>query len=269
VLIETCLGKLAVEECGRGPAVVLWHSLFFDRTIWSALASALSRTQRVVLIDGPGHGESASAGRSFTMEECGRAALQVMDALSIDRAAVGGISWGGMVALRAALLAPARIRSLLLLDTTADAAGALERVRATALAAAVERVGFPAILSGPLFALTYAKAARLRSPSLRADLQARLQRLDRRAAGAATRAVLRDRTGVLPALGALRMPALVVAGTVDWTFPLAHAERLAASLPQARLERLEGVGHLSILEEPDRVIELVSGALKMWGHHTD
>ncbi len=42
-----------------------------------------------------------------------------MEHLGIDRAVVGGMSQGGFIALRAALLAPERVRALILLDTQA------------------------------------------------------------------------------------------------------------------------------------------------------
>ena len=261
-LIDTCLGPLAVDDAGSGPPVVLWHCLFFDRTIWAPLALELRRDFRVVLIDGPGHGGSPPPLRRYSLEDCGRAALEIMDALGLERAVVGGISWGGMVALRTALLAPQRVRSLLLLDTTADAATLFERLRSGALAEVVERTGFPSFVIGAVFALTYAQAARRRLPSLRRDLEQRFARLDRGAAAHATRAVLRDRTDVRAALFSLRMPALVMVGSEDRTFPVAHAERLAASLPRARLERLDGLGHLSIVEAPQRLTTLIAGFLR-------
>jgi pimeloyl-ACP methyl ester carboxylesterase len=66
-------------------------------------------------------------------------------------------------------------------------------------------------------------------------------------------------SGGMPPLGAgLAMPLLLIQGEEDRVTPAAaNAERLAAALPQARLVRLAGCGHLPEVECPDRVNQLI------------
>ena len=104
-----------------GAMALLWPSLFSDgQTSWGAQLPVLHELGwRTLLVDPPGTGQSPSAARLFTMEECGRAAVDVLDAAAVDRAAVLGLSWGGFVGLRVALAAPQRVTALVLSNTSA------------------------------------------------------------------------------------------------------------------------------------------------------
>jgi 3-oxoadipate enol-lactonase len=62
---------------------------------------------------------------------------------------------------------------------------------------------------------------------------------------------LRDRPDASGSLAAVRAPTLVLVGSEDVLTPPALAEKLAAGIPGARLEKIAGAGHLSNLEQPD------------------
>ena len=68
---------------------------------------------------------------------------------------------------------------------------------------------------------------------------------------AAALRALRDRPDAGPALGQVRVPTLVIVGSDDALTPPAMARKLVAGIPGARLETIEGAGHLSNLEQPD------------------
>jgi pimeloyl-ACP methyl ester carboxylesterase len=78
--------------------------------------------------------------------------------------------------------------------------------------------------------------------------------LDRQLAAQTTRVDER------PALARVRVPTLVLAGALDRLCPVDRHEEMAALVPGARLEVLDGVGHLLPLEAPDRV----AAALDAW-----
>jgi 3-oxoadipate enol-lactonase len=59
-------------------------------------------------------------------------------------------------------------------------------------------------------------------------------------------------------LAELAAPTLVIHGTADRMVPVANAESIAAALPAAQLERLDGVGHLFWWEQPERSAELIA-----------
>ena len=73
--------RLHVETAGSGPPAVLWHSLFVDSTTWNRLVQRLPPNRRLILIDGPGHGDNPSLRRPFTLDDCAGAAVEVLDHL--------------------------------------------------------------------------------------------------------------------------------------------------------------------------------------------
>ena len=102
------------------PVVLLLPSGGATATAWSAVAGRLSRTHRVIAVDPIGQpGLSTPGPRPLkTAEDLARWLDQVLDYLGVQRAAVAGHSYGGWLALRYALHAPARVSHLVLLDPT-------------------------------------------------------------------------------------------------------------------------------------------------------
>jgi pimeloyl-ACP methyl ester carboxylesterase len=110
--------RLSYEVHGSGPRVLVWlHGLFLDAQVHRDLAAELAaRGYRVILLDLLGHGESdkprhASAHR---MDLYAEHVVQLLDALNIDEAVLGGVSLGANVSLQAAVRAPDRVRGLIL-----------------------------------------------------------------------------------------------------------------------------------------------------------
>ncbi|HWP35003.1 MAG TPA: alpha/beta fold hydrolase, partial [Thermodesulfobacteriota bacterium] len=119
------VGALSVHYDEQGPPgappLLLLHSLGTSLHIWDPVVPALARLYRVVRCDLRGHGLTAGgidpADPATTVDELAGDALGLLDALSIERAAVCGLSIGGMVALRMAARAPGRIEWLALCGT--------------------------------------------------------------------------------------------------------------------------------------------------------
>ena len=74
----------------------------------------------------------------------------------------------------------------------------------------------------------------------------------------AIRGVL-ERSSAVSLLPNIPTPSLVLSGAEDMPRPPAWTDELAAGLPNAKLIRLDGIGHSPILEAPDRVITEILG----------
>lgn len=103
------------------PVVVLAHGFLMDRSMFAPQVEALRGQYRVVTWDERGFGDTEYDGRPFTYWDSAADCLALMDHLGIERAVVGGMSQGGFLSLRVALLAPERVAGLVLLDTQAGA----------------------------------------------------------------------------------------------------------------------------------------------------
>jgi 3-oxoadipate enol-lactonase len=104
---------------GDGPAVILSHGFLMNREMFAHQIDALAGEFRVITWDERGLGETESDGKPFTYWDSANDCLGLLDHLGVYRAALGGRSQGGFLSLRAALLAPERVRALALIDTQA------------------------------------------------------------------------------------------------------------------------------------------------------
>lgn len=220
------------------------------------MVAALGERYRALAPDIRGHGD-ASARRPVTPG----AVLADLEALEAPRFTLAGYSMGGRIALHAALAMPDRVERLLLIGASpglADASDRAARRKADErLADELEQLPIselarrwaatPVLAGQPPQVLAAAHADRLRSTP--AGLAAALRGL-----GTGALDPVWDR------LGELAMPVTLLVGERDEKFT-AIGERMAASMPRARLERAAGAGHAVHLEAPELVAAAIAGAV--------
>jgi pimeloyl-ACP methyl ester carboxylesterase len=102
--------------------LLLLHGSGSDVTwrTWEPQMEAFGQVRRVYALDWPGWGESAGqrpqTPTDWAPEAFVQVALSCLDTLDVTRASVGGVSFGGYIALELALAAPERVDKLLLVD---------------------------------------------------------------------------------------------------------------------------------------------------------
>jgi 3-oxoadipate enol-lactonase len=164
---------------------------------------------------------------------------------------------GGYVALALARLHPELVRALVLADTKASADSPEQRQAREAQQERVRREG--------VAGLRAELATKLVAPVRLGD-QAFMGRLSSmmRASPAGFVAALeamKKRPDSTPLLGTLRVPALVVVGEEDGITPPAVASDMAKAIPEARLQVLQGAGHLANLERSGSFNEALASFL--------
>jgi 2-succinyl-6-hydroxy-2,4-cyclohexadiene-1-carboxylate synthase len=233
---------------------VLLHGFTQTRQSWRQTIAALPRHIRAVAPDLPGHGHAAER-RPASFSAC----TAYVRALTPGPITLAGYSMGGRIALHTALALPGLVQNLVLIGASPGIADQREREarRASddALADRIEQIGIEAFAaewgSQPLFA----------GQGDRVAAAAHADRLRNTPAGLA--AALRGLgTGVMPPLwdrlGELGMPVTLVVGECDETFR-AIADRMAAALPDGRVEIIAGAGHAAQLERPEAVAAAIAG----------
>jgi pimeloyl-ACP methyl ester carboxylesterase len=196
---------------------------------------------RAVALDIPGFGEArVPPGPDAPWNDV----LETMAALEIDRAALVGNSYGGAVALRAAVVAPAAAWALALISAPAPGFEPSPELRAAweAEEAAIERGDFDSAVERVLETWVPSRLRERVGPMQRRALELQA------AAEGVTEA--RDPVPDLAALARIEVPTLVAAGEHDLPDFREGAEAMAAAIPGARLELILGVGHLAPLEAP-------------------
>ena len=230
---------------GDGPVVVLSHGLLMNRSMFDPQVAALRDGYRVVTWDERGHGDAEHEG-TWTYWDSARDVLALLDHLGVEQAVLGGMSQGGFLSLRAALLAPERVRALVLLDSQAGPeppelvpaylgmadAWAANGSDPTTLDFIATTILGPA--DSTPWRATWEAMPRHRAPQVLDTL--------------VTREDLTDR------LAEITCPALVVHGDADTAIPLEKAEEMAAGLVGAGpVVVVEGGGHAANLSHPGPV----------------
>jgi len=236
---------LAYESIGGGQPLVLVHAFPLDGRMWMSTARTLADRCRVIVPDMRGFGASDLGGSDPSIADMADDVAALLDGLGIERAAVGGLSMGGYVALAFAARHRARLERLILADTRAAADSDVARAgRADALAL-VAKDGVAALVERQLAALL--------SPAASEAVREQVRGLGRQSpvgVSAGVRA-LRDRPDRRAELSAIRCPTLVIVGSEDKISPPAEMAEIASAIPEARLVEIAGAGHLSNLERPN------------------
>lgn len=239
--------RLACFRQGSGPAIVFAHALGASSAIWRPQLDALAADFDCVLYDVRGHGASAVPAGPWRMEDLAADALALLDGLGIERCVFAGVSMGGMIGMHLALLAPQRLRGLVVADSAAGFA-------ADGRAAWSERMALVAAqgvapLVGTMMDRWFTADFRHRHPDRVEPVAAALAATP--VAGyLACCAAIRD-LDVLARLPEIACPTLVVCGEADPSTPLPLSQAIAAAIPGARLEVLPGLNHLAHFERPD------------------
>ncbi len=131
--------KLAAQQLGEGPDLILIHGLATNRAFWFPSAVALQDHYRVTLFDLRGHGYSERPPNGYRPLDFAEDTLALMDSLGIQRAALVGHSYGGAAALEVAGLAPERVSHLGLIDTRVSRIQPLLRLHDTPLISEAEK----------------------------------------------------------------------------------------------------------------------------------
>jgi 3-oxoadipate enol-lactonase len=252
---------IAYDVRGRGSPLVLIQGVGVGRWGWEPVADRLARRFQVITIDNRGIGASDTAPGHYSTRMMADDVLAVLDHAGIQRASVVGTSLGGMIAQELALAHPERVDRLVLVATIPG--GPRSRpmpLPTTYLFAWAPFMTSQAKLQQFLHATLGPETLR-RRPKIARRLAVR--KLAHPQSQHAWRA--QTEAGMLfNPLGRQRritQPTLVVQGTADQIVAPGNAEVLAGLVPDARLQRFDGAGHLLYWEQPKRFVRVVTDFL--------
>jgi 3-oxoadipate enol-lactonase len=259
IWIDVPGGRLAAEDEGDGPPIVLVHSAIVNRRSWDALTPLLvAAGYRAIRYDMRGWGESTAEAVEYSPRAD---LLAVMDARGIERAAAVGNSWGAIQVLDTVLESPDRFvgfawlgggvggfeggnnpqeQELLNAEDKAEEEGQADLAADLDVRIWVDGVGQPP---------TRVPAA------VRDAVRAMDREILEPGREYGTNTPLEPRAN--ERLGDLAVPTLVVIGALDVSGTRKAARRLAEAAPNARLEEWPDVAHMIGMEQPDRLAALL------------
>ena len=245
------------RQAGKGPDLLLLHSLLTEMSVFERVLPRLAQAHRVTCLNLPGFGASDPVELSSVGEHADHLA-RAMDALSLPPTVdVFGNGFGAFVALELAIRHGARMGRLMVADTAAafpepakaPFRGMADKVRATGIGAildtAIGRMLPPAFQAAhpEVVAARKAALAPTNAPCFARACLA-LAALDLR-----------------PRLACNRNPTLVMCGALDQTTPPALAREVASAIPDAVYRDIADSGHCPMLEQPDALVSMIESFL--------
>ena len=211
---------LHYEEKGAGEPLILLHGNGEDGSYFKGQIERFSEHYRVIAPDTRGHGRSPRGSAPFTIRQFAEDLAGFMDGLGISRAIILGFSDGANIAMRFTLDYSERVKALILNGGNLDPSGIKRRVQ------------IPIELG---YRLTKFFAGRS------AEAKGHMELLG----------LMVNEPNIRPKeLGAIKAPALVIAGTRDMVKD-SHTRLIAGSIPEAKLSIIEG-DHFIAAREPER-----------------
>jgi pimeloyl-ACP methyl ester carboxylesterase len=248
--------RLAYTIHGHGSrTTVLLPGLLLSQRMQTPLAQDLaSHGNRVVTLDFLGHGASDRPKEMtrYSMPEFARQTVALLDHLELEQAIVGGTSLGANVTLEVAMLAPERLRGMIIEMPVLDRAIPACAVAFTPLLLALT-VGEPVMKA---VAQAARRVPRQVVPFL-AELVLDWVAQDPGPSGAVLQGILFGRTAPDPAVRrTFEAPALVIGHPRDPVHPFSDADMLAAELPNGRLIDANSIVELRI--SPERLTRKIA-----------
>lgn len=250
--------ELDYERSGSGPPLLMIMGMSGTKEHWGQpFLQALHSDFETIVFNHRGVGDSSRLQGQFTIAELAADAAGLLDVLGIEHAHVLGISMGGMVAQELALSRPQLPLTLALGCTYCGGEGsalmgseAMQELSAGVASRDRERAirAMWGVNVSAGFAVEQEPWERFRAIGMRKGVTLAVVIEQMRAISE------HDTSARLPQIAT---PTLVVHGSEDRMLPVQNAHIIARLIPEARLEIMDGVGHLFFWERPERAAEIV------------
>jgi len=233
---------------GDGFPVVLAHGLLMDHEMFAPQIESRVAGCRIITWDARCHGQTETTDDPFTYWDLADDLKGLLDHLGIERAAIGGMSQGGFVALRFALRYPERVAALILIDTQAGVEDPDKAATYEVMLEVWEHEGLTDQMAETIAAIILGNEWTGREPWITKWRQW-------------TPSLLRPafqtlvgREDIHERLSEIKAPALVVYGAEDAAISFEPTQQLCSELADCRgLVVVEGAGHASNLTHPEEV----------------
>ena len=240
--------RIAVDAAGAGELVVFMHGIGGNRGNWCAQLPAFAPHFACVAWDARGYGASDDYEGALAFDDFVDDVLRVLDHFGAERAHLVGLSMGGRIAMRTALLHPQRIGSLTLVDTHEG----FEAFSPEQRQAFVDSRRAPLLAGKEPADIADGVARSLVGPKATPE---QLQRLIDSIAALHKESYIKSLQAtvdqvVLGDISRIEAPAHFIVGADDRLTPPAMHDEMAAKLRGAPVSVLPDAGHLSNIENP-------------------
>ncbi|MDP4098084.1 alpha/beta fold hydrolase [Paenibacillus sp. P96] len=244
---------------GQGDKViVLLHGFCGSSSYWDDVIPLLSPHYRCIVPDLRGHGQSDAPKGAYSMEDMADDVLKLLEELGIPKVVLLGHSMGGYIALSAVQRHPERFSAFGLIHSTAHADTEEAKEKRLKAVSTIETAGITAFVDGLVPGLFAPQHLDSMADKVNKTRGIGYTTPPQGAAGAAL--AMRGRPDRRDVLTAAPLPVLLVAGENDQVIPIERT--FTADQPNIQRSIISGAGHMSMMEAPQELAEVMKGFLE-------
>jgi pimeloyl-ACP methyl ester carboxylesterase len=255
--------NLYYEDHGTGEEIIVFaHGLLWSHKMFEAQVSTLSKNYRVIAYDHRGQGKS-EVKSPFDMDTVADDAIALIETLGLGKIHFAGLSMGGFVGMRLAARRPDLVKSLILLETSANAEPVENLPKYKTLTGIVKWVGIIPPVANKVMHIMFAEswlADKMNHSSIK-RWKKELMGNKKSITGPVEGVIYRK--GVEEELGRISCPTMVIVGDEDVATKPEKAKFIQMGIPGARLHVIPGAGHSSCIEKPEIVNQLLTDWLQV------
>jgi 3-oxoadipate enol-lactonase len=251
--------ELYYEEHGQGKETIVFsHGLLWNGHMFDDEVNALKDKYRCIIYDHRGQGQSEITDGGYDMETVYEDGAALIQALHAAPCHFVGLSMGGFVGMRIAARRPELLKSLILVETTADPEPVENIPKYKRLNFVARWFGF-GLVTNPVMKIMFGQKF-LTDPTRTADREKMKRWLQGNNRIGITRAVMGviQRKPIYDELDKIKTPTLIMVGDQDVATVPAKSKRIHERIAGSKLVTIPGAGHSSSVEEPAFVNKHIS-----------
>lgn len=250
--------NLYYKESGSGAETIVFsHGYLMNHTMFDGQIERLKNIYHCISFEHRGHGQSEVTESGYELDNLVDDAIALIEQLDCGPVHFVGMSTGGFVGMRIALRRPELLRSLVLMNTSAEGEPESALKKNRLLLKTVQHLGWWPVI-GKVLSMMFHRTF-LKSPEHKKTVnywKSVVTGQNKNAMLAFGKSIF-ARDNVLPALSNLRLPVAVIAGEFDVATPLSCSQKMAEIIPDAQLCVVKDAGHSAAIEKPCEVAQML------------
>lgn len=231
------------KDLGSGQPIMLLHGFPLCHKMWQPQAEALvTAGNRVILPDLRGFGDSPVGSVPPSIGQLADDLIALLDYLKVEQTVIGGMSMGGYILLNLLSRYPQRVSAACFIVTRADGDDETAQAKRNHLLAEVNK-GNPDAVADAFIQVLFAPAIHKEKPELITEVRNWMTSTSPEGLRFGLSAI-RDRPDLTAMLPRLNLPSLVIGASEDKAIPPQKSQDIATGIPGARLQVVEGAGHM-------------------------
>lgn len=248
--------EIHYDEFGEGKETLLFsHGYLMNNTMFKGQIDKFKDNFRCISFDHLGHGKSEIASHGYELDNLVTDAICLIEKLKLDSVHFIGMSTGGFVGMRIAIRRPELLKSMVLMDTSAEEEPKDKLRKNKLLLWIVKNIGwFPVI--GQVMSILFHKSF-LTDESRQAEVKKwrKIVTSHSRKGVIAFGEGIFARDSVLEKLSVINMPTAVIVGVNDVATLPEHNKKIADTIPNCDYFTIPDAGHSAAVEKPEEVTE--------------